>query len=113
MLFRYELIAVLRKSVYRRRLTTEEAREKLKEATLLRVVTFINDTFLQRAYQLAEQFNRPSSYDAQYLAVAEQLGCEFWTADEKLYNAVSESLSWVKWLGNFKQTQTPTATPSE
>ncbi|MBC8099768.1 MAG: type II toxin-antitoxin system VapC family toxin [Armatimonadetes bacterium] len=43
----------------------------------------------RRAYELAEQLSLPTAYDAQYLAVAEHLGCDFWTADERLYNAVT------------------------
>ena len=31
--------------------------------------------------------------------LAEMLACPFWTADERLYNAVKEQLSWVRWLG--------------
>lgn len=27
--------------------------------------------------------------------------CDFWTADERLYNALSASLAWVKFIGNF------------
>ena len=34
------------------------------------------------------------------LALAQLRGCEFWTADERLYNAVSKELEWVKWVGN-------------
>jgi predicted nucleic acid-binding protein len=30
------------------------------------------------------------------------LGCELWTADERLYNAVKDELPWVKWLGNYQ-----------
>jgi predicted nucleic acid-binding protein len=36
-----------------------------------------------------------------YAATAEKLGCELWTADQRLVNAVSASLNWVKWLGAF------------
>ena len=61
----------------------------------------IDDPLLRRGYELATQFNRPTAYDAQYLAVAERLQCEFWTVDERLYNAVKQALPWVKWLGNF------------
>lgn len=65
----------------------------------------VSDALLLRAYELATQLSRPTAYDAQYLAVAERFQCDFWTADERLFNAVSNSLTWVKWLGNFADPQ--------
>lgn len=65
------------------------------------VQLYFDNELLKRAYDLAEQLNRPAAYDAQYLALAERLGCDFWTADEKLFNAVGASLTWVRWLGAF------------
>jgi predicted nucleic acid-binding protein len=53
-----------------------------------------------RAMELARQFNRPAAYDAHYLALAERLGVEFWTADRRLANAVRHSLSWVHLVGD-------------
>ena len=47
-------------------------------------------------------FNHLAAYDAHYLALAEMLGCEFWNADERLYNTVKDELPWVKWLGDFQ-----------
>lgn len=55
----------------------------------------------ERAWQLATQFKRPTAYDAYYLSLAEYLECEFWTGDERLYNAVRDELPWVKWLRHF------------
>lgn len=55
----------------------------------------------RRAVELAVQLRLDAVYDAHYLALAESLGCEFWTADERLYRAVSPSLAWVRWLGTF------------
>ena len=49
----------------------------------------------------ALQFNR-TFYDSTYLALAEHLGCEFWTADGRFYNAVKDSLSFVKWLAHYQ-----------
>lgn len=49
-----------------------------------------------RAWELATRFNQPRAYDTQYLAVAEREGCEFWTTDRRLYNAVHNALPWVK-----------------
>jgi predicted nucleic acid-binding protein len=48
---------------------------------------------------LAQQFGRPRAYDTAYLALAQINQCEFWTADEKLYNSVKEKVSWVHWIG--------------
>ncbi len=49
----------------------------------------------QRALALAEKFSLPAAYDAHYLALADWLGAEFWTADQKLGRAVQEGLPWV------------------
>jgi predicted nucleic acid-binding protein len=53
----------------------------------------------QRALDLAERFSLPAAYDAHYLALAEQLGAEFWTADRKLVRAVQSTLPWVRLVG--------------
>lgn len=102
-LFRYEIIAVLRKNVYRGLISAGEA--LIAQNSLLAAMRgldfLIDDALLKRSYEFATQLNRPTAYDAQYLAVAERLSCEFWTADQKLFNAVSGSLSWVKCIGNF------------
>jgi len=40
------------------------------------------------AWRIAQTYGRPSLYDCYYLALAEQRGCQFWTADEKFINAI-------------------------
>ncbi len=52
----------------------------------------------RRALRLAERFSLPATYDAHYLALAEQLGAELWTADRRLAQAVQGSLAWVHFL---------------
>jgi hypothetical protein len=37
------------------------------------------------------------------LALAQLTNSPFWTADERLYNAVSGSLPWVRWVGNLSE----------
>jgi predicted nucleic acid-binding protein len=49
---------------------------------------------LSKAHQL-------SAYDASYLAIADEKGAPFITADEKLFRSVRENLTWVKWLGDI------------
>ena len=50
---------------------------------------------------LATRFNRPAAYDAHYLALAEMMNCEFWTADRRLFNVVRDELPWVHRLGTY------------
>lgn len=52
-----------------------------------------------RAVDLADTFGQSASYDAHYLALAEHLGCELWTADEKFRNATKGTFKWVRWVG--------------
>ena len=49
-----------------------------------------------RALDLAERFSLPAAYDAHYLALADWLGGEFWTADRRLARAVHDELPWVR-----------------
>jgi predicted nucleic acid-binding protein len=101
-LFHYKIVSVVRKHVFRATLTSDEAETILTDLLLIPVQLMLDDALIRRAYELATQFNRPTAYDAQYLAVAERLNCDFWTADEKLFNAVRDGLNWVKWVGNFE-----------
>ena len=48
-----------------------------------------------RALDLADKFSLPAAYDAHYLALAELLEGEFWTADGRLARIVQSSLPWV------------------
>jgi predicted nucleic acid-binding protein len=48
-----------------------------------------------RALELAERLSLPAAYDAHYLALAEWLGGEFWTADRRLAHTVQAFLPWV------------------
>jgi predicted nucleic acid-binding protein len=49
----------------------------------------------RRALALAERFRFPAAYDAHYLAVAEHLDGELWTADRALARSVQPDLGWV------------------
>src|SRR5258708_1171897 len=99
-LFRYEVIAVMRRAIFQKRLTAEEASEGCDEILSTPIQFYIDNELLKRAFEIASHFNRPTAYDSQYLAVAERSESEFWTADERLFNAVKNELNWVRWLGN-------------
>lgn len=66
------------------------------EAVLALPIRLYGDEELHwRALDLAERFSLPAAYDAHYLALAEQSGSEFWTADRQLAQAVQGDLPWV------------------
>ena len=54
-----------------------------------------------RALQIASQLKQSAAYDAHYVALAESVGCELWTADERFYRAASPTVDNVRWVGNF------------
>lgn len=101
-LWAYEVTSVLRKFVYRGRLSPQLEQQMLMAAFRLPVNLRRPAALHQRASELARHFNRLAAYDAHYLALAEMAGCPFWTSDERLYNAVRSELSWVYWLGNYR-----------
>jgi predicted nucleic acid-binding protein len=53
------------------------------------------------ATQLARELNLPTTYDTVYLALAQLLECEMWTADRKFYNAARLRTPKVKWIGEY------------
>lgn len=55
-----------------------------------------------RALELANELGRSATYDCQYLALAEIEGCELWTGDRRLCNAIRSKLSWVRWVGEVE-----------
>lgn len=56
-----------------------------------------------KAMELAAELKQDAVYDAHYLALAEALNCELWTADERFYRAAISGHTQVKWLGSFTE----------
>lgn len=101
-LLRYELIAVTRKWVHRELATPEKAQNALDTLLSYPIELYFDEDLLRRGYQLATELHRPTAYDTQYLAVAERLSCDFWSADGRLFNAVKDQFANIHWLGNIE-----------
>ena len=95
----FEVANVLHRRVLRGELSVEDS---------ARLITRLLDTQLEihqsarlhtRALELASQLRQGAVYDAHYLALAESLDCEFWTADQRFYRAASPGNGNVRWIG--------------
>jgi predicted nucleic acid-binding protein len=97
----FEVTSVIRNHVYRGEISAE-AGQLAFEAIHAQGIKLIHpDTLHERAWELAQQFDRPTAYDAYYLALGEIAGCDVWTADGRLYRAVEDTLQWVRWLDDY------------
>jgi predicted nucleic acid-binding protein len=98
-LFAYEV----GNAIHRQRIagTVPAARVDITIDFLLQTVVFqpFIPAMARRGVAIAAETGRPAAYDAQYIALAEALGCELWTADERLWNAVRARFPFVRWIG--------------
>ena len=97
LLLEYEVISVLRKAVVLDWLTGDEADLALHQMQALNILNTPPSTELhQQALSWAEKLNHSKTYDAHYLALADYLHAEFWTADGRLANRAQQiGLNWV------------------
>lgn len=81
-------------------LTDDNAENIVNDFRSLSITTIPARVLLPEAYKIAVQYRR-SVYDSLYIALGLQLQCQFVTADEKLVNAVKDSIPNVIFIGNY------------
>ena len=85
-LLRFEVTNALHRRAARGELAVHEAAALAEDL----FSDFYFDTTPQlhrRALELASELRQGAAYDAHYLALAEALACDLWTADERFYRA--------------------------
>jgi predicted nucleic acid-binding protein len=70
---------------------------------MLEISVRLADPEARDVYQTALRYGI-AAYDAAYLALAEALRAPLWTGDRRLYEAVSPSTSFVRWIGDYDST---------
>ena len=89
-LWAYEITSTITKMVHFGQLSSASSRKFLRLAYRLGVELIAPDEEqLVKAYAWTLQLQHAAAYDSFYLALAETLGCEFWTIDKRLVNAVA------------------------
>ena len=94
----YEMTSALCKAMHFGELTPEEGKRTLVLAQMMGIQLIPpDDDQVGMALNWAIRLNRAAAYDSFYLALAEMLQCEVWTADRRLHNAADRS--WVRCAG--------------
>lgn len=97
--FACELANALHQKVRSGTIRTVEATQYVR--VVLELVTILDPhpEIAVRGLEIAARLGQRASYDAQYVALAERLGCELWTADRRFGHAAQAAFPFVHWLG--------------
>jgi predicted nucleic acid-binding protein len=96
-----EAVSAVRRAVYARQITPERAAAAINDLFGLRIELLPMEIHrCQSALEWAGRVNQSRAYDGFYLALAEELGAAFWTADRRLANAAQQAgVTWAHWIG--------------
>ena len=97
----FEVTNALHRRVARGELTVEVAAGLMQDLMSLGITIHTTPNLHSRALELARRLKQGAAYDAHYLALAESLGCEMWTADQRFFRAASSGADNVRWIGEF------------
>jgi len=96
-IMKVEVGSVLRKKRSRKMLDSETLQELWRKFTAL-PIKYVDDKRMDElAWEIADANRLVHLYDAVYLAISD--GLDFWTADERLANAVQQSGARIRLLG--------------
>ena len=93
--------SAIRKKIHEGLLTSEDAKRLMLELYQSGIDFRRSRPLHSQAIDLAVELNQRLAYDCHYLALAESLGCDFWTADQPFYRAARNSHARVRWIGNY------------
>ena len=85
----------------RNKILSPETIWKALELALDLPINLVNEANLHlRAREIAMEYNLPATYDAHYLALAEWMDIDLWTADMRLIKSLKPfKVKWVKGVG--------------
>ena len=95
-----EVTSALYKKIPARIISSDYAKEMLAEFYTMEIEIHPSSRYHNRAIDLALELRQRMPYDSHYLALAESLNCDFWTADRPFYRAARPHHPRVQWIGN-------------
>jgi predicted nucleic acid-binding protein len=87
-IFAFETMSVIRRKVARREFSEKEGLKAWKIIWGIGIELKHHEEIWNRSWKMASKYHRPTIYDVSYLALAEALDCELWTADMKFIEAL-------------------------
>jgi predicted nucleic acid-binding protein len=94
-LWLYEMTTALCKAAFFGLVTVDEAQRSLPLMHEMGIELVAADSEQVRlAFAWTQRLNRAAAYDSFYLALAESMQCDLWTADQRLHNAAG--VPWVQ-----------------
>ncbi|MCL6588933.1 MAG: type II toxin-antitoxin system VapC family toxin [Firmicutes bacterium] len=102
-----EVGSVLRKKVYLKIIHPEDADLLWNSFLGLGIIKYIESIkLIETAWRICKEENLPVLYDAAYLAVSVLYSdpeniCEFWTADQKMFNAITIYKKYLRHLSDL------------
>jgi predicted nucleic acid-binding protein len=98
-----EIASAFLKALRRNRIVPEAARQAIAEILALPFTFFrATESIVLRALEIAEEHNQ-KLYDCVPVAMAERHRNEFWTGDERLYNALHAQFPFVRWIAHYQR----------
>lgn len=94
-LLRYEIVNSFHRMRVAGNVTDSMVKDFLNLALSLPITYFDDDWIHRDAMRMASEYGQKAAYDAHYVALAQHLGAELWTADKRLYNALQHHLDFV------------------
>ena len=96
----FEVANALHRKVLRDQLTVRDTARMISQLLSSQLELHQTAELHVRALELATQLQQGAVYDAHYLALAEEFGCELWTADQRFHQA-AEGAGNVHWIGDW------------
>ena len=95
-----EVVSGLNKMVSVGQMSSDDARLALASLERIPIQVVLPDPgLLDLSLVWAGRLNQAVAYDAQYVALVENLSAEFWTADQRLLNSLEHlNISWAHWV---------------
>lgn len=102
LLIRDEITNVVLKKVRFERFPSAQIDTVLNAFLSLPIAFRSPDSLFHAAVRIAAEYGLPAIYDAEYIALAQITGCEFWTADLELIKKVQFRLPFVRALHEYQ-----------